>query len=798
MWKAIIKFYFRNVRRQKLHFLIAAGSLATGLTCFVLFYFSLQYERSFDRSHLQADSIYEVRNTLDFNGQARTAKGHSMPFAPALVRTFPEVRRATRFLDFEAGLVESADRAVAVSSVKAVDSELFRIFTLPATQGNPETALQSASSAVLSRRTAEALFGSGDAVGKSVRIVRTEFNQPVESEFVVGAVIEDQPSNTTYKFEALIPIGSLFKEIHEDWRWSIFPTFALLSPEADIPELAGKIAAFELGARAMGAEWELKNWRIDLARLSEIHADDPRLAEYLRVFGAIALAVLLLACINSINLTTARGLVRSKEVGVRKVAGASVAQLVRQFLGESLLTTLAALVVALALIPIVIPVFQSLSGRSIVLSEIEAGPLAAGLAVLVLCVTLVSGLYPAFALAGVKPASLFKGSRSVGNSRAPLRKVLVFAQFAVSGALLVLALVVSRQFHFIKSADLGMKVDRLVVLNTNYQSVIQGTSLETLKGEFLANPGILKVVSSRSVPPNVSGTVQVKPAGSEDSAKAPWTSLAVDPDFLAAYRIRLVEGRFFSRDAVSDAKTAAVINETAARRLGPGSAIGKTIESISGPNGNFRDVLTVVGVVADFHGRSLHFGIEPLLIRSINRPGPFLTLHIQPGATAATLKAVRETWGRVFPGLPFEYSFLDDTFRKAYETEARFQGMIRAFSVIVLAIGCLGLFGLATYGLQRKRKEMGIRKVLGASLGRLTVQFFGEFARPVVLSNLMAWPAAYVLARQWLRGFAYQATIPVWVFMAGGTLALAVAFLTVGARILRAAAENPVESLRVE
>ena len=379
-----------------------------------------------------------------------------------------------------------------------------------------------------------------------------------------------------------------------------------------------------------------------------------------------------------------------------------------------------------------------------------------------------------------------------------MRKILVFAQFAVSGALLVLALVVSRQFRFIKGADLGMKVDQLVVLNTNYQSVMLGTSLETLKREILAHPGILEVVSSRSVPPNVSGTVQVKPAGAEDSAKAPWASLVVDPDFLAAYRVRLVEGRFFSRQAVTDVKTAAVINETAARRLGPGSALGKTIEAISGPNGNFRDVLTVVGVVADFHGRSLHFGIEPLVLRSINRPGPFLTLHLLPGDTAATLKAARETWSRLFPGLPFEYPFLDDSFRKAYETEARFQGMIQAFSVIVLAVGCLGLFGLATYGLQRKRKEMGIRKVLGASLGRLTAQFFGEFARPVILSNLMAWPAAYILAKQWLRGFAYQTTIPVWVFMAGGMLALVIAFLTIAARILRAAAENPVASLRVE
>ncbi len=753
---------------------------------------------AFDRSHIQAASIYEVRNTLDFNGQARTAKGHSMPFAPALVRTFPEVRRATRFLDFEAGLVKSADRAVAVGSVKAVDSELFRIFTLPPVQGNPETALQGTSSVVLSRRTAEALFGSGDALGQPVRVVRTEFNQPVESTFVVGAVIEDQPSNTTHKFEALIPIGNLLKEIHEDWKWSLFPTFVLLTPEADVPKLAGKIAAFELQARAMGAEWELKNWRIDLARLSEIHASDPRLAEYLRVFGAIALAVLLLACINYINLTTARGLVRSKEVGVRKVAGASVAQLVRQFLGESLLTTLAALAAALALIPTVIPVFQTLSGRRIVLSEIEVGPLAVGLTALVLGVALVSGLYPAWALAGAKPASLFKGNRSARNSRAPMRKILVFAQFAVSGALLVLALVVSRQFRFIKNADLGMKMDQLIVLNTNYQSVIQETSLETLKREFLAHPGILEVVSSRSVPPNVSGSVQVKPAGTADSAKAPWASLVVDPDFLAAYRVRLVEGRFFSREAVSEAKTAAVINETAARRLGPGSAIGKSIESISGPNGNFRDVLTVVGVVADFHGRSLHFGIEPLLLRSLNRPGPFLTLHLLPGDTATTLQAVRETWGRLFPGLPFEYAFLDDSFRKAYETEARFQGMIQAFSIIVLAIGCLGLFGLATYGLQRKRKEMGIRKVLGASLGRLTIQFFGEFARPVVLSNLMAWPAAYILAKQWLRGFAYQTTIPVWVFMAGGMLALVIAFLTIAARILRAAAENPVAALRVE
>jgi putative ABC transport system permease protein len=343
-----------------------------------------------------------------------------------------------------------------------------------------------------------------------------------------------------------------------------------------------------------------------------------------------------------------------------------------------------------------------------------------------------------------------------------------------------------------------MKTDNLVVLNTNFRTIIQKTSLETIKKEFQSLPGVLLAATSMSVPPNVSSVVQVKPAGSEDSAKTPWTSLSTNPDFLDAYRLQLVEGRFFSTEIGSDLKTAAVINETAARKLGPGSAIGKMIQSIYGPNGNFRDDLRIVGVVKDFHGRSLHYGIEPLIFRMLKGPGMFLTLHIRPENVSGTLKSVREAWTRLFPGLPFEYTFLDDTFREAYKSDAQFQGMIQAFTLIVLLIGCLGLFGLATYSIQRKKKEMGIRKILGASLGRLAALFFGEFARPVVLSNLIAWPIAYILARKWLQDFAYQTTIPFWVFLAGGALALAIAFLTVGARVIRAAAENPIEALRVE
>ena len=798
MWKTIIKYYFRNSLRQKAHFLIATGSLAIGMACFVLFYFSRQYELSYDRNHVNAASIYEVKNTVDLNSQQTILKGHSMPFAPALANTFPEVLRATRYWDFETGWIKNADRAVPVDSIKAVDPELFRIFTLPPVQGNPEAALLSSSSAILSRRIAEALFGPGDVLGKPVRIVRTELGEPVAAEFIIGAVIENQPSNSTHNFEALISIDIMPKEMRNDWRWSLLPTFVILHPEASIPELARKIAEFETRAQALPAEWELKNKRIDLVRLSEAHSSDPRLAEYLIIFGGIASTVLLLACINYINLTTARGLLRAKEIGIRKASGASISQLVRQLLGESFLTTLAALSAALALVSLILPVFKSLSGRGIDLSVMNVWPLAAGLVVLVLIVTLVSGLYPAIVLASVKPVSLFQGSRTARSSRSPLRKILVFAQFAASGVLLVLALVISRQFQFIKNADLGMKVDNLIVLNTGFQRILQKTSLDTLKGEFLGHPGVIHAVSSRSVPPDVSGTVQVKPAGSDDSAKATWTSLGVDPDFPAVYRVNLAEGRFFSKEFPSDLKTAAVINETAARKLGPDSAIGKTIQSISGPSGNFRTDLTVIGVVKDFHGRSLHFGIDPLIIRLIDKPGSYLTLHIRPDNVAGTMKAVRETWDRLFPEFPFEYSFLEEKFRQAYKSDSQFQGMIQTFTFIVLVIGCLGLFGLATYSIQRKKKEMGIRKILGASLGRLTALFFKEFVRPVVLSNILAWPAAYILAHQWLRGFAYQAPISFWVFLAGGALALAIAFLTIGVRIIRAAAENPVETLRVE
>ena len=470
-----------------------------------------------------------------------------MPCAPTLAKAFPEIQRATRFWDFKDGWVKSGDKAVAIKSIKAVDPELFKIFTLPAVQGNPETALLGSSSVILSQRTAEALFGRADILGRPVRITRTFLGQVEDSVYVVGAVIKNQPSNSTYEFEALVPIETLPPHMHEDWRWSTFPTFLLCSPRDVHSRLGRKIRDFNVRSQAIPAEWALKNERADLLRLADIHSSDPRLAQYLSIFGAIALTVLLLACINYVNLTTARGLLRAKEIGVRKTSGASISQLVRQFIGESFLTTLAALAAALALVPALFPVFKALSGRDIVLSEMSFGPLAGGLTGLVLFVALISGLYPAFALAAIKPVSLFQANRSTRGARSKLRKTMVFAQFAASSILLVLALVISRQFQFIKNADLGMKVDNLVVLNTDNQTIIRKTSLDSLKGEFLGRPGVLRAAASWSIPPDIAGSVLIKPEGKDDSAKTPWTHLAADPDFLAAYRIRLVEGRLFSR-----------------------------------------------------------------------------------------------------------------------------------------------------------------------------------------------------------------------------------------------------------
>jgi len=820
MWKMTILTALRMLRRNRLHAVVTITSLAVGMTCFVLFYFSWQYERSFDRYHPGAGRIYRVNRSIEVNPGRPMIADQVGALAPALTANLPEVEAATRWYQFpDAVTRREGGELRPVAGVYAVDDQFFKVFPIRALAGDTERALSNRASILLSRRTAGAVFGDEDALGKPLKLAVLDrslmrFRQDQgstslwdERSYDVAAILPDPPSNSTFAFDVLIPIeaaAGLYEEagyesVLSTWGYGWATTFARLRPGAALAGLAGKIDLLKAAnTPAQPKEEEQIKELTVLAPLVGLHLADAASVKYLYIFGTIASIVLLLACFNAVNLTTSRVFSRSREIGLKKVAGASRRQLIIHFLTESLLACVAALVLALAAVSLLIPVFRYLSGRGLVLAEIGLGPLAVGLAAIVLFAAAVSGGYPAYLLSAVKPVDLFTKHRTPGTSRSSIRKGLVFAQFGISGILLIMTLAVSRQMSFIRQADLGMNVDGVAILRLDSQVASAAGVEGVLKEDLLKSVGIAAVSALSEVPPAVQGEIQVKPGGRTDAEKSAWRHLSTDHDFLDVFRIRLKEGRFFSRDFPSDRKNSAVINESAARLLGPGPALGKTIQAIVQKVQVLRFDFTVVGVVEDFHTRPLHDAMEPLLILLGDGGFGSMAVKMEPGREPAGMDAIRDRWRTVVPDSELRLSLLKEDVGRAYGNEERLMALTRGFAEVAVFIGCIGLFGLAAFGTAQRRKEIGIRKVLGASPSRLFGAFAGEFAKPVFLSNLAAWPVAFFLARSWLREFAYRATLPVWIFIAGGAAVLAFALLAIGGQLVRAARENPIESLRQE
>ncbi len=804
----------RAIRRQKLHSVVAVTSLAVGLTCFILFFLSWRYERGYDRQHRDADRIIRLDRTFVFNGNPTTMDGQPAPMAGEVLRACPEAETATRWFPFAEAVLRHDGRSYPLDGVAAVDGEFFRVFTVPFRAGGPDTSLRDRSSIVLSERLARAVFGEVNPLGRMVRAGLSDSSLMerihgrkgsslwVDRDLVVTGVLKDPPSNATYRFEALVPFetaAGVFEELGirsylSDWRYAWFPTFVKVREDAPLPALARKVNAVR-AANAPPAPPGRTPLAVTIVptRLTDIHLADAALSRYLFLFGTIALAVLLLACINYVNLATARAFARAREVGVRKISGAGRGRLVRQFMVESLLTTGLALGAAAAAAVLVLPAFGALTGRRIVLGDIGAVSLVAGLAAIAMAVAGVSGALPAFHLAAIRPVELFARQRAARTSRSTPRKWLVFTQFLVSGVLLVATAAVWRQMAFVGRRDVGLNPEGVLVLRTDSPDLFGTTAMRSFKTELRRHPGIVAATTTSALPPSIRGDAAVRPESGETFT---WKVLRAGPGFPEVFGARLVEGRFFSRDRPSDAGGAVVINETAARQLGPGPTVGKVVRRAQGMSSV---PLTVIGVVRDFDARTAHYATDPLMmICPSGEDDFFLSLRLRPDDFAGTLAFVRTAWRGAIPDVPLDYFFLADEFKRAYAGEARLRVLTAAFAGVALFLGCIGLFGLVAYATVRRRREIGIRKALGSPAGRTAMSFFGEFARPVALANLAAWPAAFGLTQLWLREFVYRATMPFWIYAACGAAALGLSFAAVGILVVRAVSENPADVLRQE
>jgi putative ABC transport system permease protein len=786
---------FRNLLRQKLYSVLTIAGLAIGMSSLVLLGLYVKEELSFDRYHQQAKLIYRLNVHLAWAENQFKSGVVSARMGPALRQEFAEVEKFLRVKKGGETLFSLPGKELFGKEIIYADSTLFDFFDYKFLAGSPLKALSSPTSVVLTRSLAERLFGTTEVVGKVVTL-KEKFP------LLVRAVIEDAPQNHHLRFQAIVPYyNSQLSEVNlEQWDYFSSMVYLMLSPGTQVKQLEDKMPAFyqKYIAKAIGDDGSVKvTFQISFQPLTSIHLHSSHLMgkeegssiAYVYTFSAIGLFIFLIALVNYVNLATARSASRAKEVGIRKVVGSGFWQLVGQFLCESLLLAALSLVLSVILVQSLLPFFNSVSGKSLSWPLWQVDTLLF-LVLFVLGTGLLSGLYPALVLTNFKPTQVLKGRFSSSSKGVLLRKSLVVFQFTLSIIMIIGTVIVYRQLHYMRQSQLGFNQEQVLVVNLKSPSVQQNVAV--LKSKLLQNTAIKEVSTTNGA---VGGELSNKTTFSffSKGKETPISSeyFHVDESFLEVLQIPLKEGRNFSSQLSRDSLDAVLINEAMLQRLGwQNSALG-TIE-LEGRK------LPVTGVLQNFHLRSLHHQIEPLVLLYKQNQGDQLLIRIAAGQVPQALAYLQQVYKHVNPTAPFEYTFLDEKFARQYQQDEQKGLIFLAFSAVAIFIACLGLFGLAAYTAQQRTKEVGIRKVLGASVASLVALLSLEFVKLLLLAFLIASPLAYLGMQQWLEDFPYRIQIPVWVFVLAGGVALLVALLTVSYQSIKAALSNPVKSLRSE
>ncbi len=790
VWNYII-IALRKIRRQKGYTVINVAGLAVGLACSVLMMLWVRDEQSFDRFHENRDSIYRLVTETKSETTAMLDARSPTPLGPALKAEFPEVLDFCRYRTNNTYGIRSGDKAFFDDVIGIADPSFFTMFTFPFLKGDPRTALNGPRSVVVTEGLARKFFGDEDPMGKLLTITRDPYT--------VTGVIRDVPENSHLRFDCVIPIVNMHEYHHIDfgsWNSLFFFCYIRLAPSAVPSEAVKKMSG--LAAKSLNKS----NVALRIQALKDVHLKSDFAFDFdnyaegssstLVLFSIAAAAILLLACINFMNLSTARSANRGKEVGLRKVSGARRSDIIKQFLGESILLSFLSLLLALLFLWAILPAFNSLSGKTLDFARLFHPVLL----VAILGVTLLSGLmagsYPAAYLAEFEPARVLKGT-FLGGERGQevLRKGLVALQFTLTVFFVIGTIVADRQIRFIQTKNLGIDTHHVVT------TVLPARGL---KEAILADSRILS--GTQSVPPGqaLRAAVEVSWEGKNPEDRTPFFPAPVDPEYLKTFRLEMVEGRFFAAEMASDRTEAAVVNETAARALGADSPVGKrlTVTAMSMQGRTESKIYTVVGVMRDFHQDSLHQAIEPTIFTCDGDQGPWLNLRINPSGIAETMNFLEKTWKSFVPDYPADFWFLDDRMDRFYQQDRRTRSILGVFTALALFTACLGLFGLASFLAEKRTKEIGIRKVLGAPVAGLVLLQTREFSKWILLAGVIAVPAAYYAAGWWLRGFAYHISLKVGLFLTAILATWLVALLAVGFQSIRAAMADPVESLRYE
>jgi putative ABC transport system permease protein len=796
---------FRNLLKYKSITFINISGLAIGMTCCILILVYVQYELSYDRFHPDADRLFRVVWSSE-NPQTRTPH----PMAQAMVAEFPEVESAVSISPIWGPALTRpkiplryGEKRFEEPGVYSADSTFFEVFSFPLKQGNPRTALKEPLGIVITAEMAQKYFGSVDPLGKTLKVGEEE------TEFHVTGVMENIPANSHFHFDFLISYVTLkYRETGEYYTWADFGhyNYVRLKKGADAGTVEVKIPVWVpkyLDWPPEGIE-ELQQGRIGfrLQPLSDIHLFSKLRWEleansdiaYIYIFSATAFFILLLACINFVNLATARSSKRVREVGMRKVLGGTRGQLVGQFLGESLLISLISLLLSLALIELLLPPFNAFTGKPLAIHYFSSAAVLAGLGGIILLVGILAGIYPAFYLSAFQPVYVLKGKLPGKFSNVTFRRVLVAAQFVIAITLIAGTGIVSSQLTYLRHKNLGFEPQQVLVIPLKNNDSLR-ERCEAIKGELLQYPGILAASAVSNVPGERFNQNPVHWPSDSAGRQVEVSEARVDPDFFQTLGIEIAAGRGFSKEYPSDVENAFMLNETAARQFGWENAVGQELIW-------YDDEVTrraaVIGVVKDFHFQSLHKNIEPLLFQVMPSEFNYLLVKISAGQVSGALSFMETKWKAFDPNSSFEYSFLDEDFSRLYRAEERMESIFSAFTLLTLFIACLGLFGLVSFMVEQRTREIGIRKVLGASVSGLVLLFSKEFALLILAANIIAWPLAFFSMNRWLQDFAYRIDIGWQIFALAGALALFIALLTVSYQAIRAAIANPVESLRYE
>ncbi len=774
---------FRNFKRNAWYSVINLSGLAVGVTCCILIFLWVQEEWSYDRFHQNADSLHVV--LMQVTGTENFYTHGPGPLGPALEREYPEIIDACRVFGHAPAPLKYQDRLF-TSRVLGVDPSFFDMFSFPLAGEGPQNPLSDRQSMVLTKSTADRLFGAEDPLGKTVSFEWWG----TWHDFRVTAVLEDIPSNTLFEFDLLLPFDfvTLSGMTIDDWDVAAYYTYVQLPKQADAAAVGQKIAG------TMTRHFPPSRVHLSLYPITRLHLYDPNGEGpiiYVYLFSCIGILILAMACINFINLTTARSEKRAREVGLRKVVGAVRPQLVKQFMGESLLLAALAGAAAVLMTLMLLPRINILLEKQLTL-RFDAGGLAL-MGSIVLLTGLAAGAYPALLISSLKPSSILRGSPGTRTQKSLLRKALVVSQFAISILLLIATAIIYRQLHFMRHADIGLNIAR--VINMELRGGLRN-NYYAIKTRLLQHPGIHTVSATNGSFFKRFGTKNVRWEGKDPESDIFFAIHAVDHDYADIFDLRMVQGRYFSRDFPSDLSDAFIINETAARVMGMDAPLGKRIFCPLPFDGD-RDGL-IVGVVKDFHFRSLHEEIQPLILAIA--PGWFTDMYIRinPEHLPETVGFIESVLTEMAPDFPLEYTFLNEDIARLYRVERHIGFLVRYGAALAVFIACLGLFGMAAYSAEQRTKEIGIRKVMGSSVPEIIILLIKELLRWVIQANLVAWPVAYIAARAWLQSFAYRIKPAFEVFLLSGTAALVIALLTVSYQTLRAALADPVESLRYE